>query len=230
MLLTFSEMWGREHPTENLVKAYTKAFLKYTDKEVQEAGYRAMEELKYFPKPSELIKFLKKSSHDKWERDHWRCPVCKNDVVCIIEGKCPYCNSGMPLNIQRPKYIPANIPNRAFNVSYGVKCQMCGKVGVCTLDDEVWKCRQCYSGLTDTEIESRFKKLYEILDSKTFETRKTKADTTEREKRRASLGFAVPEDFPVMTKKEELERKQELMDQYHKIKTDGIEVIEDLPF
>ena len=54
-----------------------------------------------------------------------------------------------------------------FNQSSGY-CQVCKKTGCMTMQDDednhLWKCRECYTGLTNEQIQQKFKDLYNILD------------------------------------------------------------------
>ena len=54
-----------------------------------------------------------------------------------------------------------------FNQSSGY-CQVCKKTGCMTMQDDednnIWKCRECYTGLTNEQIQQKFKDLYNILD------------------------------------------------------------------
>ena len=98
-----------------------------------------------------------------------------------------------------------------FEVYHGY-CQVCGKSGVITIkDDETdgnWKCRGCYTGLTDIQIKERFDKFNEA-----FQKMKKKMIMP---RNRKSLGFD-PQGVPVMSNIQEMDRKMELLGQYEKI-------------
>jgi len=109
-----------------------------------------------------------------------------------------------------------------FNRQTG-RCQVCGRTGVMTMKDEwdhyeqrprdgLWKCRECYSGMTEEQIKEKYRELMKILSRLTNRTWKTK---TERQKR-------IEKEAAGMTAKEIYERKMELLGQYEKIKGEGL--------
>lgn len=169
MLNTFMGIWDRREISEQTKSAYVNALKHYSDDEIRTAGYKAIDELQYFPKPSEILKLLKKSKHDKEEKEHWTCPMCHSQVVCIIDGKCKYCNARMPLNIPRPKYKTEKYKDdTAFDIGYGVRCDKCGKITTCIYEppEIIWQCRECYSGISNDEYKRRMEKIIEIIDEK----------------------------------------------------------------
>jgi len=169
MLNTFMGIWDRREMSEQAKSAYIKSLKYYTDDEIRQAGYKAIDELQYFPKPAEILKLLKKSKHDKEEKEHWACPVCHSQVVCIIDGKCKYCNAKMPLNIPRPKYtqVPDNTPG--FDIGYNMRCGKCGNPDttcIYELPEDLWQCRECYSGISSEEYQQRMHNIIEIIEEK----------------------------------------------------------------
>lgn len=167
MLGSFSAIWDRTI-TDAIINAYFKVLRFYKDEEIQQVGYKALDTLKYFPKPAELVELMKKSKHDKEFKEHWQCPVCKADVACIIEGKCRYCNAKLPLNIPRPTYKQKPDNTKGFDIGYETRCEKCGKISTCIheLPEDYWQCRECYSGLTNDEYSKKMRDIIDMIEDK----------------------------------------------------------------
>jgi len=180
MLKTFSGVWDKKLSTE-IFAAYNTALDRYPDEEIQAAGYKCLENCKFFPKPSEILEYIGVNEADKRHENR-------------------------------------------FNRQSG-KCQVCGKGGVMAMKDEwdydlqiprdgLWKCRQCYTGMTDDEIRKRYKKLMDILKKIKGRTWKTKtSQKIKQEKEEAGI-----------SPREVYDRKMELLGQYEKIKTGEVEL------
>ena len=84
----------------------------------------------------------------------------------------------------KPAEIISHISKRKEKEQYGAKfnmysghCQVCGKNGCITMKDEgdnytgeqgdgLWKCRECYTGLTNEQINAKYQELFKIFDKK----------------------------------------------------------------
>ena len=54
--------------------------------------------------------------------------------------------------------------NSKFNI-YSGYCQVCKKSDCITVKDNgSWQCRNCYTGLTDAQINEKYQEFYKILD------------------------------------------------------------------
>ena len=61
--------------------------------------------------------------------------------------------------------------DRDFYLAEKTRCSNCGKVTICIKepkDSQFWECRECYSGLTNNEINKRFKGLGGIMRDKKY--------------------------------------------------------------
>jgi cytochrome c-type biogenesis protein CcmH/NrfF len=168
MLRLFGASWNKEI-TDDLKQAFLEVLQKYSNDEVIEAGYKCLEEREFFPKPAHVVKFIKttKRKHNEALKDRFRCPVCKNQVSLIIEGRCWECNTGASLSMGRtPVKAPVITQEKNFLlIEEGIRCQKCGNVGAAIkepADTGEWECRQCYSGLT---IEQYKEKMAGIIAS-----------------------------------------------------------------
>lgn len=163
---TFSE----KTLSQMIINDYFEVFKYYKYNDMQQAVYQCIEDCRFFPKPNEILTRLKLKTkkHDKEFIQHWRCPVCKAEVACIIEGKCRYCNAKLPLNIPRPKYKQKFTDIPGFDIGYGIKCEKCGQIGTCIheLPEDYWQCRECYSGLNNDEFKQKMHDIVESIDNK----------------------------------------------------------------
>jgi len=90
MLTLFGKNYDRkltEIEFGELSNIYDKALSRYTDEQVKEAGYKCMEELHYYPKPSHIIERITKTqpSQGKLLFDTCRCSKCHEVKWCIKE-------------------------------------------------------------------------------------------------------------------------------------------------
>ena len=95
-------------------------------------------------------------------------------------------------------------------------CQECGRTDVITMIDEEdnqYKCRHCYTGLSAEGITDRFRKFNEIME------KSIKSMPKGRGNEEISLGFNPGNGFPVMNSEEELKRKEKLLNQYIDLKS-----------
>jgi len=161
MIELFLSIWPRKNADSTVMtEAYYQALRKYSDDEIRKAGYKAMDELEFFPKPADLKKFLDVTNL----RDWFTCPKCGAHVSLLIEGECKYCRAKMPLSIPRPKIKPDLMEiERSPRIEPNIRCQRCGKVTLCIYEDGQWQCRQCYTGLTDEQVAQRFRDLQAIV-------------------------------------------------------------------
>lgn len=135
---------------------------------MQDAGYQCLDECEYFPKPADItkrIKLLKKDkAHDIELKDHFKCPVCSCGSSIMIGGVCWYCYNKVPLSVSRPKLKPFIPPDANFTIQTVMKCQTCGKMGVCIqepINSAPWECRECFTGLTLGQYKE---KIYNIIN------------------------------------------------------------------
>lgn len=94
MLETFSCTLTKKEITEGLLKAWNDALKPYTWNQIREAGYRCLGELKYFPKPAELIERIKRDPQD---------PFGDSDFIIIDHGSCEECGASNVPCIKEPK-------------------------------------------------------------------------------------------------------------------------------
>ncbi len=186
MIDLFLNVWSKRNANKPvLVDAYRRAFAGYTDDEVKKAGYRALDELEYFPKPSDLKKFLDETNL----RQRFTCPKCKSHASLLIEGECKYCRAKVPLSIPRPEVRPdVQDSEPTPRIEPNIRCQVCGKITLCIWEDNRWRCRQCYTGLADPQLRTRLRDLIAVINK----------DVTAQQVRRKwgidELGNPVTED------------------------------------
>ena len=161
MIELFLSIWPRKNADSTaMTEAYYQALRKYSDDEVRKAGYKAMDELEFFPKPTDLKKFLDVTNL----RDRFTCPKCGSHVSLIIDGECKYCKAKVPLSIPRPQIKQDLVKTeRSPRIEPSIRCQNCGKIGLCIHEDNQWQCRQCYTGFSDNEIKQRFRDLQAVI-------------------------------------------------------------------
>jgi len=169
MLQNFGAIWQTKID-DRLIDTWYVTLKKYSDKDIKEAGYRILENSEFFPRPASMIKFLTGIVED---RKRYTCPICKRYVHCIIDGKCTDCYVGVPLSQVRESpsraiYDDENL--RDFQIQDHMMCNSCGKPDITCIKEPamtgIWKCRKCYTELTDQEIKSRFDRIYAIINSK----------------------------------------------------------------
>lgn len=227
MLDLFSGVWEKSI-TDNMVSGYFQSLKNYPMRDVQKAGYKCMETLQYFPKPSEIIKLLKIDKYDEELRQRFTCPICKTHVSLLIEGRCKHCAANLPLKITRPRIIQPKDTNEAsIKIEPNIQCQLCGSIRTCIFDIETesWQCRQCYTGFDDSQINNRYQDILSKIKSLPMAKTIRQRTLDPRQLRRETLGFE-PGEISIMSKNEELDRKELLLQQYHEFK----ENLEDLPF
>lgn len=152
---------------ETLANGYYLAFKKYSDKDIQQAGYKYMEEGEYFPpKPAQIIALISHAATDKHTaalKERFTCASCGEVVSGISERKCFDCAGILPVEGYDE---PSIKPDNDFRIEGRRQCQECGNIGLCVQEPRgtgEWLCKRCYTGLTDQEITEKFKSLVGIL-------------------------------------------------------------------
>jgi len=54
-----------------------------------------------------------------------------------------------------------------YRISYNMRCRICNRIGLGIeepIGSKNWRCRRCYTGLTDAEIKGRFNDLFRMMD------------------------------------------------------------------
>lgn len=170
MLSIFSTLYSTSKGTTldqdlKIVKTYYQALRDYSDKEVIEAGHRAMDECTFLPKPRDILIRIprrEETENDKYLKGRFKCCMCGEIVSAISEGKCLDCAGITPG--EEKKDPPIAFPE-PFEMHGRMKCQACGTVGLCIKEPAksgTWKCRDCYSGMT---IDERREKIRQIIRS-----------------------------------------------------------------
>ena len=148
-----------------MVDAYYVALKGFSDDDLKEIAYRAVDTMRYFPKIAELKSLLAHKTHDKELKDRFTCPACGNYVSCIVDGLCWTCKQGVPLSVGRkPLKISEEKPREEdnFKILEAYQCQECGTVGRCIKepsDTGPILCRECYTGLTSQEMREMYRKI-----------------------------------------------------------------------
>lgn len=163
MVAGFSDLIQKREITPELIDAYHETLKGYSDKEVKEAGFKCLDECLFFPKISEIKKFLKGVASGKGLHKRFTCPRCNNYVTCIVEGECWDCHNGVPLSAGRVPFVD-NFKEtvRDYAMQDRMMCQECGKVSHCIkepISSGKWQCNQCYTGMTASEFKARMRKL-----------------------------------------------------------------------
>jgi hypothetical protein len=157
---------------EELVDIYSRAFEKYSDKQIREAGYQYMDIGDHFPPtPNQLascISTREKDRHTKELIERYTCPSCGHIVTAMTEGQCLDC-AGIPPKTTKEE--PIEIEKQDYRMEGRRKCQVCGKVEMCIKEPRLtgsWKCVDCYTGLTKKQRTNRFKDLLRMVEDKSF--------------------------------------------------------------
>jgi len=105
MLHTFQGVWSRKTPlSEDVIKAYYQILKKYNFEDVRKAGYSAMDECEFFPKPFDLVNRIKNiqiEEHLEGQLIRTKtCHICGEEKQCIIDEEvnawvCRQCYTGM---------------------------------------------------------------------------------------------------------------------------------------
>jgi len=59
-----------------------------------------------------------------------------------------------------------SIGENKYQIHFGVNCRSCSKKGIVCIEEplgEKYKCRQCYTGLTDGQIKENFNTIYQMM-------------------------------------------------------------------
>jgi len=166
MLTNFSKIFQKSID-EDVIDSYFQILKSYSDDKIRKAGYRCLEDAEFFPKPAQILKHIDKNEqarHNQDERTRYTCPICNNYVHAMIEGRCWDCHEGVPLSYGRtPFKNPAiEVSKTGFSMSQDTKCLECGRISMCIkepADTGIWKCRECYNGVTDVDFSKRISDL-----------------------------------------------------------------------
>ena len=91
-----------------------------------------------------------------------------DDEIRQAGYKCIDNCSFFPKPAQVISYIYKDKTEKQYNLKFNMYsgyCQVCKKTNCITMkDNDLWKCRQCYTGFTEGQIEEKYNKLLKILD------------------------------------------------------------------
>ena len=114
VLTSFCQIYPRNRRRlDEFVETYTKVLKRYSDNEVQEAAWKCLEELTYFPKPSDISQRIKRIHVDSGlceiSNQPIRCKKCDEVRICIQEPvgsywECRECYSGLKPHEIKAKY------------------------------------------------------------------------------------------------------------------------------
>ncbi len=163
-----------ETDKEILVKAYSELFKGVPDKEFREGCYRYADENDFYPPtPHKLAEYMPQKKKDKAAkefREWYMCHTCGQMCYAMAEkGLCLDCAGFPPIEYDRKPGPPQYPVDEPYKIEGRMKCQKCGRVGICIKDPRdtgQWECRQCYSGLTTAETSQRFRDLVSVIDDK----------------------------------------------------------------
>jgi ribosomal protein L37AE/L43A len=107
MLKAFSQTLTKREITESMVDTWDEVLKPYTWDQIKEAGYQALGELSYFPKPVEIVQRIKsKQNDDETEtflmRNFGSCEECGKSNCTVIKEppktgvwQCRQCYTGL---------------------------------------------------------------------------------------------------------------------------------------
>lgn len=165
------KVYLREPTSMRMIDSYWQVLKKYPDQDVTNAAWKCLEELDFFPKPSQIIKRIskKEKSHNEWLRKRFTCMNCGNYVTAswILSASeksclCKECHDGVPKSMGRsPQKLISETGEKDFALAENIRCQQCGMIARCIkepLSDAgcVWRCRKCHTGLTGEEIKAKY--------------------------------------------------------------------------
>jgi hypothetical protein len=166
----FSETIQKKPITDKMVDSYFNSLKTYSRIELRNAYDKCVETLEFFPKVAEIKKILRKDSdRDRILREEYTCPICRNYVSAIVEGKCWQCHAGLPIKYGRvpvKRSYPEDDRTTDFYFVPDSVCQECGKFGLMIKspanNEGKLRCRECYLGMTPDEFKA---KLGDIMSS-----------------------------------------------------------------
>lgn len=172
MITSFSEVYGKEI-SDSARESYFEILRYYSDEHIQKAGFRCMEELEFFPRPAQILKYIDQketSRHNKELIDRFTCLSCRQKVSCIISdsdrGECLDCAGLAKFTESKPA---PKIEKSDCRIEGRRVCGECKTIGLCIQEpkgDGPWLCRECYTGMSLKEIKERYRELSGIIGSK----------------------------------------------------------------
>ncbi len=114
VLTSFCQIYPRNrNRLDELVGVYMKVLGRYSDHEVQEAAWRCMDELTFFPKPADISQRIKRVEVEDGScaisRHPVRCSRCIDVAICIQEPigaawECRECYTGLEPHEIKKRY------------------------------------------------------------------------------------------------------------------------------